>query len=1085
MPPEALRITLPRLPPQTPIQEFLAQIKAAKRTSAIDDRDFILASRILQWFRSPSPKDKSFTGRNNAARVLHAVCGVDDTPHRNTKLLDHINNDSRCWLRTFAVLLQMDHEDQNMGRYIHRFAELDFLDQRLGCPVKDNLKEEVLQYLNISPPDAERLAKEFEDLQWQLYTDTTLNEADNQVYHYGTRKILPITQKVVLTEGDTSAIYQIEVPCECIPPSLAARVKRKPYSTPRGKAQQMTLKVIHREPSYNLERAAYKALDQKKDIVECFGYWQFVRNRRRKEYHVLLEWGAHDLKEFFRCYTPPTTTDAIIQFWEGFLCIVSGLATIHEVVVSGHDGPETWYGWHCDLKPANILFCEEGHQKGWKVADPGFARFIRADRVEKSQGLPIAEMHGGTTSYGAPEASNDRSPKVTQRFDIWSLGCVLSEAATWVVLGHRGVQRYHGVRRLDPSGIDGFHNRLDKSKAVRDWHSYLRHSLRASDTITEKILTVVENFMLQADPHMRHDASTLKAELDAVIDFAKASLDEHPSPERYKIPDYFQKAIDQEQVDEAEEMQARLASGGHEKWTNKHKSQAFYDATKVPLGHHDEQIPDMLAQVMSPASNDLSLPTVYRSGTLPVEPSRDFYHQKSTQIAKQGPGRESSSKIMSADYWEAREILEDNNWRSGTLEFSEELPEASQLEAATPLTPKPGSSAIYSQLHQTAPFAITSSQTTRPRGTSVPGSFKSLLTKSFSLRRKRKSTGSIQAVADNSNRPLPTVLQPLDTDISAIDMLQPSKSGQYKYDKLDDYFQGRDIAFLIDNGSSMQKHWMFARDLLVVLTAFLYGQDDDGMDLYFTSRRQKVGTYEEPKDFFEEMGRNKPQRAAKGQPSSEPPSMARIPSMYKTTPPRTNTHATTSSTASNELNAEDIRDSLREILDNWGSRQFKKKGKKLTLIIFTDGIWNDVKQKQSVSRQIVSLLEWWLDKNTHKEQLENRGLSIQFVRFGNDTDAIEELDRMDKNLTMSDGTQLPDIIDHEPAEGNIYKMILGSLDERYDVDDEVSISGEQGYMGSSGAPTLTSSPVSTRSVLPSYMKPNPSQTFDVRSSRQN
>lgn len=56
--------------------------------------------------------------------------------------------------------------------------------------------------------------------------------------------------------------------------------------------------------------------------------------------------------------------------------------------------------WHCDLKPANILFCKEGQYKGWKIADPGFAKFVKEGNARIQDGLPVILNTGGTSEYG-------------------------------------------------------------------------------------------------------------------------------------------------------------------------------------------------------------------------------------------------------------------------------------------------------------------------------------------------------------------------------------------------------------------------------------------------------------------------------------------------------------------------------------------------------------------------------------------------------------------------------------------------------------------------------------------------------------
>ncbi len=51
--------------------------------------------------------------------------------------------------------------------------------------------------------------------------------------------------------------------------------------------------------------------------------------------------------------------------------------------------------WHADIKPDNILEIEGK----FKLADPGFARFLEKDKG-KSNSDPRANMSGGTYSFG-------------------------------------------------------------------------------------------------------------------------------------------------------------------------------------------------------------------------------------------------------------------------------------------------------------------------------------------------------------------------------------------------------------------------------------------------------------------------------------------------------------------------------------------------------------------------------------------------------------------------------------------------------------------------------------------------------------
>jgi hypothetical protein len=130
---------------------------------------------------------------------------------------------------------------------------------------------------------------------------------------------------------------------------------------------------------------------------------------------------------------------------------------------------------------------------------------------------------------GAPEVSRMRRPngttsEVTQSIDTWSFGCVLSVAATWVVLGFQGVCQYETLRRLSPakdSANDRFHNGFDVLPEVKKWHNYLRGHLRKSDTATSLVLDLIEHKMLQTETNDRIGMKELCTQLKKLIKDAK------------------------------------------------------------------------------------------------------------------------------------------------------------------------------------------------------------------------------------------------------------------------------------------------------------------------------------------------------------------------------------------------------------------------------------------------------------------------------------------------------------------------------------------------------------------------------------
>ena len=197
-------------------------------------------------------------------------------------------------------------------------------------------------------------------------------------------------------------------------------------------------------------------------------------------------------------------------------------------------------------------------EKAFKLADPGFAKFVRKPQDE-SPATPKQVLSGGTETYGmessilwlvlvdkkvlllslntgAPEYPGQSKLPVSQAIDIWSLGCVFSLAATWIILGRRGVRQFQVMRQLaikelqprhppntsintalEPPQGDHFHDGHQVLQDVTTWHAYLRTVLRKSDTITSQVLDLVDKQMLLGSAERRITATKLCSKLDLIL----------------------------------------------------------------------------------------------------------------------------------------------------------------------------------------------------------------------------------------------------------------------------------------------------------------------------------------------------------------------------------------------------------------------------------------------------------------------------------------------------------------------------------------------------------------------------------------
>jgi hypothetical protein len=127
------------------------------------------------------------------------------------------------------------------------------------------------------------------------------------------------------------------------------------------------------------------------------------------------------------------------------------------------------------------------------------------------------KKRGADHITGAPECHPGRDTKIPlpQEIDIWSLGCVFSLAATWIVLGYDGIENFKRLRmNAVERAIKRLKSREPKSKVrltagnffhdghtvlpeITQWHQFLRDSVRKTDKITSLVLDLVDKRMLQ------------------------------------------------------------------------------------------------------------------------------------------------------------------------------------------------------------------------------------------------------------------------------------------------------------------------------------------------------------------------------------------------------------------------------------------------------------------------------------------------------------------------------------------------------------------------------------------------------------
>ncbi|KAI1169526.1 hypothetical protein F4777DRAFT_584828 [Nemania sp. FL0916] len=207
----------------------------------------------------------------------------------------------------------------------------------------------------------------------------------------------------------------------------------------------------------------------------------------------------------------------------------------------------------------------------------------------------------------------------------------------------------------------------------------------------------------------------------------------------------------------------------------------------------------------------------------------------------------------------------------------------------------------------------------------------------------------------------------------------PSLTRPKKDKYLSNFIKDRDIKFIVDNGSSMKKHWDHATQTLLVLAEKVAACDDNGVDLEFTFANNELGcqNIKNPRSKFAEA-----MKQAESRISTDP----------------------------GKPLATDMARTLGEVFDKYEIGVTKRR---TTLIVLTDGVWEGSSQFNEVEEEIEEA-----EKKAGKK-VEKKIAS--FLKGSRRANGYE-----DRPFTIQD------VIDHEPWTGNLYKMILGSLDQKFD-----------------------------------------------------
>ncbi|PLN84781.1 protein kinase-like protein [Aspergillus taichungensis] len=240
-----------------------------------------------------------------------------------------------------------------------------------------------------------------------------------------------------------------------------------PYDEYRGKSLR----------DHNITRFARKIFRNRDDTDGVIEFFNLLHVDRIRHEHLMPALGAFTHgNHFFILFEEATETLGNYlqsdgrrftpeELWNQVLGVSEGLAHLHGI-------GKNQFAYHRDLKPENILIV----RGVMKIADFGLAQF--EDRSTRTISSYPGQDPGHSEIYKAPE-NDDRT--YTRAMDVWSLGAIISEIATFDLQKKEGIDRYRSERLKDIEeegwgwlSSKRFHNNGRMKESVRQKHRELR-----------------------------------------------------------------------------------------------------------------------------------------------------------------------------------------------------------------------------------------------------------------------------------------------------------------------------------------------------------------------------------------------------------------------------------------------------------------------------------------------------------------------------------------------------------------------------------------------------------------------------------
>ncbi|KIW23768.1 uncharacterized protein PV07_11945 [Cladophialophora immunda] len=835
--------------------------------------------------------------------------------------------------------------------------------------------------------------EEFSKIQWEFCVDP-LSYSSGVIFEND--RILPIAsmKRVDTTKGSSASVHKITIHKEdddltgsSAPEEDSHEYVVKSYYPPDGA-----------ENYYSAEVEAFRSLNSLSEpIPNLIGFYgAFTQNQSR---HIILQYAnVGTLEDYWKRVTPPRLGEDIVALWENILKLSGALVQIHlnrSTDLAGR--PRIFQGRHGDIKPSNVLVTGDIVSKPYGVqfmlADLGLSHF---EVVVEGKERSTEESKGGSQAYSAPELNcsirtpSDNMSKAEQSIDTWSLACVFSEFHAWTVGGKYGLEKYRQERMNDKEVGENmgacFHCKSGRLlRAVQSWHEYSKRICATEDSITPILWEKLLEHMFEHSPQVRLGAHQVLHRSQAVINEARNKSSSStargppgPSPNEQNGP----RPSTPPQLPREFYSQPAVHNYPEYPLTPPHD-----DRIELPHNKDSDHSPRLAQWVARGDTDNTSLKrqdnrdsntSIYRYG-------RDSFPH--------GNGGDSTGTESHSKYHDTMKMrLHDRPGTEAlTSRSADTIPKTSDFHSPIKhsLT-TPSDSFSHRQQTPVSDMEHNSEFVERFAQMTMKGKEKAA-DKAHSHSRSHSSTHNRTPEKVLSVDDLNDWVQQTEAAAKRAIFHRPEITPLPHENELIGQLRSRDHIFILDDGESMTPYWNDVTKLYSNLISLIKRKklDPNGSELRFIISDEGKENFHTTK--LKNMVRRKTEK----------------------------------------LNGEsDFAHRLDEILQRTQKKLTKDLDMRpISLYVFTDGKWQPgIRQLDAVARSIQRLVNL-LEEKGMKEQM----VGIQFIRFGNDEEGMERLRWLDEEL-KGDYRLARDICDTTPADGNVWKMLLGSINGYWDAD---------------------------------------------------